>query len=105
MKFLRVVLLSLLLAACSPIPMVNTNAQVGAENTQVLGQQTKYEVSSANKVEQGQTNKVQIEKVEKVTYNETSWVITLFLVLGWLMPSPNEISRVIRGVFSGRKKL
>jgi hypothetical protein len=45
------------------------------------------------------TRTVEADSVERVVVNEIQpWVI-LLLVLGWLLPSPNEIARWIRGLF------
>ncbi len=47
--------------------------------------------------------KVSAESVEKVTVNEVQpWVI-LLLILGWLLPSPNEIARWVSNLFKPKK--
>lgn len=47
--------------------------------------------------------KVSAEKVDKVTVNEIQpWVI-LLLILGWLLPSPNEIGRWVSNLFKRKK--
>lgn len=47
--------------------------------------------------------KVSAEQVDKVTVNETQpWVI-LLLILGWLLPSPNEMGRWITNLFKRKK--
>ena len=87
----RIILLSivLLLTGCSALDImsavnpfsssgteVNSNAQVGAENTQqIVGSQ---EVITAQSVVQQQIQDI------------PPWVM-LLLILGWLLPSPNEI--------------
>jgi hypothetical protein len=75
----------------------NVNAQVGKEVTQqVVGSQERIEVGRDQFVT---TTKLQADQVRDVTVNETPiWMIVL-LVLGWLLPSPAEISRVVRGWF------
>ena len=81
-----ILLLTLTLTGCSamdflPNPFdsgtdVNANAQVGAENTQqVVGNQ---ETINAQSVVQQQIQDIPV------------WVM-LLLILGWLLPSPNEI--------------
>ncbi len=48
--------------------------------------------------------KVSAESVEKVTVNEVQpWVI-LLLILGWLLPSPNEIARWVSNLFKRKDK-
>lgn len=57
---------------------VNTNAQVGAENTQqIVANQTTETITAQSVVQQ------QIQDIPP-------WVM-LLLILGWLLPSPNEI--------------
>jgi 4-amino-4-deoxy-L-arabinose transferase-like glycosyltransferase len=107
MKSIRVLSILVLLGACSPLdilkskPMVNTNAQVGKENSQVVGSNTRYgeqKLSShASKAEQsqGQVNKLKTDSVETVIINETPVWVIIALVVGFLLPSPNEIARMI----------
>lgn len=50
---------------------------------------------------QGQTTRVNATEVQTVVVNEVpTWVI-LLLVLGWILPSPGEMGRIIRGWFGG----
>ena len=105
MRIVQVLLVSFLLVGCSPMdllkksPTITSNAQVGKENTQVLGVNQRYAEqtfqSEAKVVEQsqGQTNKI---KAETVVVNEVSWGMIVALVLGFMLPSPNEIGRMIR---------
>ena len=85
---MRILLLSLIvfLVGCSPLDIlpnpfgggtdVNTNAQVGAENTQqIVGNQ---ETITAQSV------------VQQEIQDIPPWVMML-LILGWLLPSPKEI--------------
>jgi hypothetical protein len=88
-KYLLIVLVSLLLQGCSALDFlsavnplgsdgteVNANAQIGAENTQqVVGNQ---ETITAHSV------------VQQEIQDIPPWVM-LLLILGWLLPSPNEI--------------
>ena len=82
-------LLPLLLTGCSALGLigsvipdggtdVNANAQIGAENTQqVVGQQNSSEINAQSVVQ----NTIQ---------DIPPWVM-LLLILGWLLPSPQEI--------------
>jgi hypothetical protein len=88
---MKVAILSLcvmLLTGCSamdffPNPFgggtdVNANAQVGAENTQQIVANQSTETITANSVVQQQIQDI------------PPWVMIL-LIVGWLLPSPNEI--------------
>jgi hypothetical protein len=82
-------LLPLLLTGCSAIGLlgsvipdggtdVNANAQIGAENTQqIVAQQNSSEINAESVVQ----NTIQ---------DIPPWVMIL-LILGWLLPSPQEI--------------
>jgi hypothetical protein len=108
MKIVQVLLVSLLLAGCSPMdllkkgPTITSNAQIGKENTQVLGvnhiyaEPTLKSNASIADLSQGQTNKV---KAENVVINETPWQMIVALIIGFILPSPNEIGRSILGLF------
>lgn len=108
MKVARVLLISLLLVGCSPMdffkkgPMITSNAQIGKENTQVLGVNHNYaEPTFQSKAEtvdqsQGQVNKI---KAETVVVNEVSWQMIAALIIGFMLPSPNEIGRTILSLF------
>lgn len=95
----------LLLAGCGgPLslltgggPNVAANVQAGKENTQqaVVSQER---IDAGRDVVQ-QTNPVVANEVKEVNIQQTPlWMIVL-LVLGWLLPSPNEIARWIRSLF------
>jgi len=98
--------LSLLLAGCggSPLslltgggPNIAANTQAGKENTQqVVANQTKTE---AGRDVIQQSSPVVAENIKEVTIQQTPLWMMLLLILGWLLPSPNEISRFIRGLF------
>lgn len=108
MKSIKVLFLLALLGACSPMdvlksrPILNTNAQVGQENSQNVGLNNRYGdqrlSSHATRVEQsqGQVNNVKTESVGKIVVNETPVWIIVALVIGFLLPSPNEIARNLR---------
>ena len=96
---------------------VNANAQVGKENTQqVVGQQdnTKIEGENVNVSQKENDSSINTSKVDSLVQNNTNvpmWYL-LLLVLGWLLPSPqeiwagfvNSIERVIHGKNSKRSK-
>lgn len=105
MKVLLLVVL-LALAGCSKGPLsfltgggpnVAANVQAGKENTQqVVANQVKTE---AGRDVVQQTSPVVAENIKEVTIQQTPMWMLVLLVLGWLMPSPNEIARSIRGLF------
>ena len=78
-------------------PNVAANVQAGKENTQQA-------VAVQQKTEAGRdiiqkTNPVEAENIEEVTIQQTPLWMLILLILGWLLPSPNEIARGIRGLF------
>jgi hypothetical protein len=119
---LRLLLLLLVLtsiASCSASPLgllgmksgtnVAANTQIGKTNSQTLGKTTNSEQTlsfdTADRVFQTtDTSKVKTERVENLTVNETPMWVILLLILGWLLPSPNEIGRWISNLFSRNKQ-
>jgi hypothetical protein len=96
---------------------VAANTQIGAENNQVLGTANSYaaqEVTvpqnqgtapTTHRVEQsqGQENKIKSDGAGVIVYNDNSlWLIVIALI-GWVLPSPQEIAnrfrRFVVGVF------
>jgi hypothetical protein len=78
-------------------PNVAANVQAGKENVQqVVGNQTKTE---AGRDVVQQTSPVVAENIKEVNIQQTPLWILILLILGWLLPSPNEIARWIRGLF------
>jgi predicted small lipoprotein YifL len=78
-------------------PNVADNVQAGKENTQQA-------VAVQQKTEAGrdviqQTSPVVAENIKEVNIQQTPLWILVLLILGWLLPSPNEIARWIRGLF------
>lgn len=101
---MKPLILILFLAACTPLglltgggPNVAANVQAGKENVQqVVATQ---EVVEAGRDVTQQTSSVVADKVEEVTIQQTPIWMILLLILGWLLPSPNEIARGIRSLF------
>ena len=78
-------------------PNVAANVQAGKENTQQA-------VAVQQKTEAGRdiiqkTGPIEAENIEEVTIQQTPMWMLILLILGWLLPSPNEIARGIRGLF------
>jgi hypothetical protein len=86
-------------------PNVAANTQVGKTNTQTIGTtnnvEQRLENPVANTIKQSNdSNSVQADRVETVVVNEVPVWVILLLLLGWLLPSPNEMGRWIRSPFS-----
>lgn len=94
----------LFLASCSsPLdllmggPNVAAQVQAGKENTQqIVANQTTTE---AGRDIVSYDNPISAKQIEEVNVQQTPVWMILLLILGWLLPSPNEISRWIRGLF------
>lgn len=109
---MRLILLLLFLASCSPIDLLSgiggggpsataIGTQLGKENTQQI-------VASQSKQEAGRdivTKEIEAQKIEEltVTNQETPPWIIIALILGWIFPSPNEIARWILSIFKRNK--
>lgn len=104
------VLMLALTAGCSQLipslggPNVAANTQIGRENTQTVGQDRRSSVEVRAPVEtvdqsETQTKTGPVESLQ-IT-NIPPWVI-LLLLLGWLLPSPNEMARAIQKLFRRR---
>ena len=104
MKVLALILVLLLAGCGGPLsfltgggPNLAANVQAGKENTQqVVGNQTSTE--AGRDIVQQETPVI-ADTIEEVTIQQTPLWMVLLLILGWLLPSPNEISRSIRGLF------
>jgi len=89
---------------------VAANTQVGKTNSQTVGTTTNVAPSASVKattasVDQSNTsNKTSIEKADKVTVNENSAWLIIFALIGWILPSPNEIGRYLKSLFTRRSK-
>lgn len=77
---------------------VNTaaNVQAGKTNSQTVGTTTNN--SDVGVVDQS-TSKVDADNVETVNIQQTPVWMIILLVLGWLLPSPNEIGRWFKELF------
>ncbi len=107
----------LAVSSCGPLsglsslaggPQVNTNAQVGATNTQQLVASQSNRSVSAGRNSQVTVNeteqRVAADSVETIVVEADIpplWLILslLFGFIGWLLPSPGEMSRTVRGWF------
>lgn len=86
---------------------VAANTQVGKTNSQTLGTTTNIaptvDVRPNSRVDtidqSNNTSKVSSDRVETVVVNEVPLWVVILLILGWLLPSPNEIGRWIRNPF------
>ena len=104
MKVVALILVLLLAGCGGPLsfltgggPNLAANVQAGKENTQqVVGNQTSTE---AGRDIVQQDTPVIADTIKEVTIQQTPLWMMLLLILGWLLPSPNEISRSIRGLF------
>jgi len=81
-------------------PNVAAQVQMGKENNQAV-------VSQTTRTEAGRDvnqSKLQAQEVKQVTIQEVPPWVVLLLILGWLLPSPNEIGRWITNLFTRKKK-
>jgi predicted small lipoprotein YifL len=78
-------------------PNVAANVQAGKENVQQAV--VKQERIEAGRDVVQQTSPVVADRVDEVNIQQTPIWMILLLILGWLLPSPNEIARSIRGIF------
>jgi len=86
-------------------PNVAANVQAGKTNSQTIGTTNNVEQKlirpKANTIKQSNdSNKLKADNVQTVVVNEVPVWVILLLVLGWLFPSPNEIARYIRSLFT-----
>lgn len=84
------------------------NVQAGKTNSQSVGETSNVEqtitrpVARRDVVQSNDDSKVKSDSIEKVVVNEVPVWVILLLVLGWLLPSPGEMMRVITRPFSKR---
>ena len=113
---LPLLLVLMLMVSCSKGPLslltgggpnVAANIQAGQTNTQTLGTTNNIAPSVSirpnarvDSIDQSMTDtKVATDKVDEITINETPPWIILLLILGWLLPTPQEIARSIVNLF------
>ena len=91
-------------------PKIAANVQAGKTNSQTIGttnnveQKVEAPVISRDLVQSNDKTGVKAETVGNVKVSNTEpWVI-LLLVVGWLLPSPNEIGRWILSLFKRKVK-
>jgi hypothetical protein len=111
MKLLAPITLILLLSGClgSPLsflggggPNVAANVQAGAENNQTGAQVG--DIIKADTVNNGVTPSGAIDSLNVMNQDIPMWVI-LLLILGWVLPSPQEIWRgFLKTITLGRYK-
>ena len=108
---MRWLVLALLLSGCgisSLIPFggggtnVAANTQVGQENYQGVTTSVDKSVRPVLRPE-GPVETVQQDN-STVNNTEIDPLMLILLVLGWLAPSPNEIARGIRSLFTKKKR-
>lgn len=97
------VVLSHSLAACAP-QTTGASIETGPKQETVTTTTT-VQASEQAKVEVKDVEAdVITEQADKVVVNQVSFVYLLLLALGWLLPSPNEMGRWLREIFTRREK-
>lgn len=97
------------LGSCGPLglltgggPNVAANVQAGKENYQGVTTSIDTSVRPVLRPEGPVDKVVQDNSTTKIT--EMDPLLLLLLVLGWIAPSPGEISRGVRNLFTRRSK-
>lgn len=93
-------------------PNVLANTQAGKTNSQTIGTTNNVAPtvslkpnSRVDSIDQStNTSRVKADNVETVVVNEVPVWVILLLILGWLLPSPAEIGRMIVGLFKRKKQ-
>lgn len=86
------------------------NTQLGKTNTQTLGTTSNIEqkisgVETEVIRQSADKNNQKFDEVETVVVNQAPFWLIVALVLGWLLPSPSELKRLIKRIFNRGKKL
>lgn len=86
------------------------NTQLGKTNTQTLGttSNTEQKISGVETEvirQSADKNNQKFDEVETVVVNQAPFWLIVALVLGWLLPSPSELKRLIKRIFNRGKKL
>ena len=92
-------------------PNVAANVQAGKTNSQTVGATNNVAPSVSirpnarvDSIDQSvNESKVATESIDNVTVNEIPPWVVLLLILGWLLPSPNEISRWFLQLFNRKR--
>lgn len=92
-------------------PNVAANVQAGKTNSQTVGTTNNVAPSVSirpnarvDSIDQSvNESKVATESIDNVTVNEIPPWVVLLLILGWLLPSPNEISRWFLQLFNRKR--
>ena len=86
-------------------PNVAANIQAGKTNSQTIGTTENYAPSVSirpnsrvDSIDQSKTENT-VGTSENVTINNVSPWMILFALIGWILPSPNEIARWFKGLF------
>ena len=89
---------------------VAANTQVGKTNSQTVGTTENYAPSVSirpnsrvDSIDQSKTENT-VGTSENVTINNVSPWMILFALIGWILPSPNEIVRWFKGLFKRNGK-
>lgn len=117
-KLYLILLILFLLPSCgtSPLnlltgggPNVAANVQAGKTNSQTLGTTENYAPSVSirpnsrvDNIDQSKTENT-VGTSEEVVINNNSILLIVIAILGWLLPSPNEIARFFREIFRRNK--
>jgi hypothetical protein len=104
MKWLTLVLFVVLAGCGGPLSLLTGGGPNVAANTQAGKENTQQVVAVQQQTEAGrdviqQDNPVVADQIKEVNIQQTPLWMIILLVLGWLLPSPNEIARWIRGLF------
>jgi len=107
-QIIRLTLITLLLSSCGKIPSflsgggpnVAANTQIGKENTQNLGVITykRPQLRIQSPVE------TVVQDTSTTETTEVDPLMLILLILGWLAPSPREMSRGFLSLFRRNKK-
>lgn len=107
-RLIIVVLLTSTLSSCGSIPFLSgggpnvaANTQIGKENYQGVTTSVDRSVRPVLRPE----GPVETVQQDNSTTNNTEIdpLLLILLVLGWLAPSPNEIARGIRNLFTRKQ--
>ena len=84
------------------------NTQLGQENNQTIGQSNRTSLSvvrpQARDIVQTQNDKqVVSDRVETLTINEIPAWIILLAIIGWLLPTPQEMLRTLWNGIRGKR--